>query len=310
MKSYKNLLVVIDPASDHQAALGRAVNLAGCTQAHIHVLLPIYDFSYEMTTMLSVQEREAMREAVINARREWLEQVLKMHDAPDEITVHVIWHNRPFEAVISYTLSHQIDLIIKATRAHDSLKSVIFTPTDWHLIRKAPVPVLLVKEHEWPEQGKIIAAIDAGNDEPAHQGLNRRIIEEAKKVAGFVSASVELVNSYPGTPINIAIEIPDFDPESYTEAVKKYHHAETLKLAEAHEIPAEQCHVDEGLPEDVIPAKARVMDAELVVMGTIGRTGFSAALIGNTAEHVIDQLNCDVLAIKPEDFECPITIEE
>ena len=309
MKSYKNLLVVIDPASDHQAALGRAVHLAAKTQAHIHVLLPIYDFSYEMTTMLSVQEREAMREAVINARREWLEQVLKMHQAPEEITVQVVWHNRPFEAVIRYALAHQIDLIIKATRAHDTLKSIIFTPTDWHLIRKASMPVLLVKEHDWPEQGKIIAAVDAGNDDPAHQGLNQRIIEEAKNISSFIGASVELVNSYPGTPINIAIEIPDFDPESYTEAVKKYHLSETHKLADTHGIQAEHCHVDEGLPEDVIPAKARVMDAELVVMGTIGRTGLSAALIGNTAEHVIDQLNCDVLAIKPMEFECPISLE-
>lgn len=309
MESYQNLLVVIDPASDHQAALGRAVHLASKTKAHMHVLLPIYDFSYEMTTMLSVQEREAMREAVINARREWLEQVLNMHQASTEVTVQVMWHNRPFEAVIKYALTHQIDLIIKATREHDSLKSVIFTPTDWHLIRKAPMPVLLVKEHDWPDQGKIIAAVDAGNDDPAHQGLNQRILEESIKVAGFVGASVELVNSYPGTPINIAIEIPDFDPESYTQAVKQYHISETLKLAESHSIPESQCHVDEGLPEDVIPAKARVMDAELVVMGTIGRTGFSAALIGNTAEHVIDQLNCDVLAIKPLEFECPIKVE-
>jgi universal stress protein E len=64
--------------------------------------------------------------------------------------------------------------------------------------------------------------------------------------------------------------------------------------------------VDIGLPEDVIPKYAQQLDAELVVLGTVGRQGISAALIGNTAEHVIDKLNCDVLAIKPDGFVSPV----
>ena len=48
---------------------------------------------------------------------------------------------------------------------------------------------------------------------------------------------------------------------------------------------------------------AEKIKAELVVLGTIGRTGLSAAFLGNTAEHVIGRLNCDVLAIKPDSFE-------
>jgi universal stress protein E len=80
------------------------------------------------------------------------------------------------------------------------------------------------------------------------------------------------------------------------------------KHAVRHHISAEYCHVDMGLPEDVIPKYAEQLDAELVVLGTVGRNGISAALIGNTAEHVIDKLNCDVLAIKPEGFICPIKV--
>ncbi|HBY41917.1 MAG TPA: universal stress protein UspE, partial [Alteromonas sp.] len=45
-----------------------------------------------------------------------------------------------------------------------------------------------------------------------------------------------------------------------------------------------------------------------VIIGTVGRVGISAALIGNTAEHVIDELNCDVLAIKPDGFESPVRV--
>ena len=65
-------------------------------------------------------------------------------------------------------------------------------------------------------------------------------------------------------------------------------------------------HIKEGLPELVIEQVAEKLDAELVILGTIGRTGISAALIGNTAEHVIDQLNCDVLALKPDGYISPL----
>ena len=37
-------------------------------------------------------------------------------------------------------------------------------------------------------------------------------------------------------------------------------------------------------------------------MGTVARTGFSGALIGNTAEVVIDKLNSDILVLKPEEM--------
>ncbi|MBD1389606.1 universal stress protein UspE [Neiella sp. HB171785] len=309
MNNYKKFLVVIDPSSDKQPALSRAFHLADKTGASVHVFLSIYDFSYEMTTMLSVQEREAMRETVIASQREWLTDVLAQYPTEVKTEVHVIWHNRPFEAVIHHAMRCGIDLIIKATRSHDTLKSVIFTPTDWHLLRKSPVPVLLVKEHDWPENGKVIAAVDAGNDDDSHAGLNQAIISQSVKLCELVGAETYLVNSYPGAPLNISVEIPDFDPESYNNAVKKHHQAEVKKLAEGFAIDDHHWHVGEGLPEDVIPAYARQLDAELVVMGTVGRTGISAALIGNTAEHVIDQLNCDVLAIKPEGFESPVKLD-
>ena len=49
----------------------------------------------------------------------------------------------------------------------------------------------------------------------------------------------------------------------------------------------------------MIPEVAKEIEAELVILGTVGRTGLSAALLGNTAEHVISKLNCNLLAIKP-----------
>ena len=86
----------------------------------------------------------------------------------------------------------------------------------------------------------------------------------------------------------------------------KHHEQAMITHANRFDISVVNTHVKEGLPETVIEQVATKLDAELVILGTIGRTGISAALIGNTAEHVIDQLNCDVLALKPDGYISPL----
>ncbi|GIU47990.1 universal stress protein E [Shewanella sairae] len=307
MMDYQKLLVVVDPTTEKQAALARAVELATENQAEITVFLSIFDFSYEMTSILSGQEREAMREGVVAQRKAWLADIVQPY-AKDGVTIHleVIWHNRPFESIIKYAIDGEFDVIVKGTHEHDKLKSVIFTPTDWHLMRKAPVPVLLVKEHDWPVAGKIVCAVNVSAEDEANESLNGKIISHAMKLAKQFDAQVHLVNGYPGTPVNLAIELPDFDAHTYSETIRLQHEERINYLANAYGISVDNCHVEEGLPEDVIPDLAAKLDAELVILGTIGRTGLSAALIGNTAEHVIDSINCDLLAIKPDGYKSPL----
>lgn len=303
MEKYQNLLVVIDPTQEQQKALERAIELAHKNQAKITAFLSIFDFSYEMTTMLSSEERESMRGSVIDSRSQWIKDIIGTLNASElSIDIKVVWHNRPFEAIIDQVENHGFDLVIKGTHEHDKLKAVIFTPTDWHILRKCPCPVLLVKEHLWPENGNILAAINVGSDEAEHIALNDKITEEAKNLATIINANANLVNSFPGTPVNIAIEIPEFNATEYNDNVKS-HHVEAMN-EHAMKFGIDQAHtfVREGLPEDVIENMANELDAELVILGTVGRTGISAALIGNTAEHVIDRLNCDVLALKPDGF--------
>lgn len=304
---YKNILVVLDPSADSQKALNRGIRLARLQSASLTLFLSIYDFSYEMTTMLSGEERESMRTGLVEGHEQWIEDLIKDYDTRDlEVNIKVVWHHRPFESIIKTSLAEGHDLIIKGTRRHDKLQSVIFTPTDWHLLRKAPCPVLLVKEHEWPPHGQIIAAVNAGADDKPHQSLNERIIQAAKGMSETLEAHLHLVNCYPTAPLNMAIEIPEFDTSDYQANVRNYHQESLGKLADEHNLLEENLHVREGLPEDQIYALADELDAELVVLGTIGRTGITAALLGNTAEHVIERLNCDVLAIKPEGFKSPL----
>jgi nucleotide-binding universal stress UspA family protein len=67
-------------------------------------------------------------------------------------------------------------------------------------------------------------------------------------------------------------------------------------------------HLLKGDPGNVIPRVAKKTNAELVVMGTVARTGVPGFLIGNTAEKTLSKLKCSVLAVKPACFETPVRI--
>ncbi|WP_127958164.1 universal stress protein UspE [Serratia microhaemolytica] len=311
MAKYQNLLVAIDPNQDDQPALRRAVYLVVQNGGHIKAFLPIYDFSYEMTTLLAPEERDAMRQGVIAQRTAWIREQCRFYiENGIPIEIKVVWHNRPYEAIIQEVITANHDLLLKMTHQHARLESVIFTPTDWHLLRKCPCPVWMVKDQPWPEAGKALVAVNLAGEEPYHQALNLRLVQEALELANNINQTeVHLVSAYPATPINITIELPDFDPSAYGDAIRGLYLVAMKKLRQTFHISEQLTHVEKGLPEKVIPELAERLGAGVVVLGTVGRTGISAAFIGNTAEHIIDQLTCDLLVLKPDDFNCPISKE-
>jgi hypothetical protein len=60
----------------------------------------------------------------------------------------------------------------------------------------------------------------------------------------------------------------------------------------------------------VIPRHARQSGVDLVVMGTVARRGLAGLITGNTAERLLHGLSCSLLAIKPEGFVTPVTLDE
>jgi nucleotide-binding universal stress UspA family protein len=65
-------------------------------------------------------------------------------------------------------------------------------------------------------------------------------------------------------------------------------------------------HLVKGMPEKEIPLLAKQQLADLVVMGTVARTGIPGFIVGNTAESILEQVHCSVLAIKPDGFKSPL----
>lgn len=311
MLKYQNILVFIDPTQDLQPALARATEIAKKQKnTTLTLFLCCYDLSYEMTSLSSIDERKAMQRLVIKDNEAWLEAITVPYQN-EGITINnvVVWHSRPFQAAILEVLKNGHDLVIKATHPHSKLSAILFTPTDWNLLRKCPVPLLLVKHHEWPAKGNILCAIDCKSmQDDEHSILNQQIIDEGKSMAEIINAKLHLVTAYPSPPMNIMLELPEFDPINYEDGLKKFHQSALLEYAQTNQIAETQTHLVQGLPEDVISNVASEIEAELVILGTVGRSGLSATLLGHTAEQVIDQLDCDLLALKPEGYISPITL--
>ena len=281
MSIYSKILVVADINHDEQPALARAMQLAAKSKStsRITFFLSIYDFSYDMTSMLSVDERDAMRRGVIHQREQWMKKVAEPYvDESVMFDVKVVWHNRPYEAIIGEVFAGEHDILIKGTRKHDVLESVIFTPTDWHLLRKCPTPVLLVKNATWPEDANIIASVHVGSEVETHLQLNDIMVDQLLSLTSRLGATPYLVNAYPVTPANITIELPEFDPTTYTDAVRGHHLTSMKALRQKHGIDEAQTIVQQGLPEDVIPEAAEKLSAAMVILGTTGRTGLSAVV--------------------------------
>lgn len=308
MAQYQNMLVVIDPQQDNQPALRRAVYLQQRIGGRITAFLPIYEFSYEMTTLLSPDERDAMHKGMISQRTSWIRELAHRYsESGVPIEIKVVWHNRSFEAIIQQVLAGGHDLLLKMAHQYDKLQSLIFTPTDWHLLRKCPCPVWMVKEQPWPQGGKALVALKLATDEPQIQQLNEKLVRETLQLANNVNhIDVHLICAYPATPLNVSIELSGFDPAVYDDAVRGQHLLAMKALRQQFSIDESRTHLAKGLPEEVLPDLADQLQAGILVIGSMGRTGLSATFPGNTAEQVINHLHCDLLAIKVDSYQTPV----
>ena len=303
---FNNILVVLNPENDKQYALARAVRLAqeqkSQSPVKITLFLAIYDLSYEMSALLSSEERSEMHKNVIEQRKLAIQPYIEKYASDGiEFATTVVWNSNEAEAIATEVENQGYDLVVKYTKAEESLASLIVTPVDWQLLRKCPVPILVVKDGDWKHQRRVLVAVNVSDDEnEAHSSFNDELVSLSMDLAASLDrGNVHLVTAYPPTPINMAIDLPEFSSSEYNSGLRGQYLINMKSLRQKYGINDDHTHMVEGFPEDVIPQVAKKIEAELVILGTIGRTGLSAAFLGNTAEHVISKLNCNLLAIKP-----------
>ncbi len=82
--------------------------------------------------------------------------------------------------------------------------------------------------------------------------------------------------------------------ETDLSAKTKYH---LPQFSAKYQIPATRQHLAEGNPAIEIHAMAEKLDADVMVIGSHGRSGLSL-MFGSTANSVLHGSKCDVLAVR------------
>jgi universal stress protein E len=297
MKRFKNILCVVSPEEQYRYILERAVTLAENNQAQLTVAVIIAS-PEEETTILS----QALQTFT---------QAYQTH-----ITIeYLVLNGNSFLEIVAAVLRNNHDLVIKQAK-NGGYVAKLLGNDDIGLLRKCPCPVWLVKDGEKSNYTSIMAAIDfnlEASDSP-HNKLNQQIIEMAVSLALSDFSALHFVHVWdaPGEmTIRSWSDTPEVTAMSYIEGERIGHQRaldqvkEQLREqlgAETYAYLSPNFHLQRGNPTTALPEAATYLKVDLVIMGTVARTGIAGLLIGNTAEAVLSQLQCAVLAIKPEGF--------
>ena len=84
----------------------------------------------------------------------------------------------------------------------------------------------------------------------------------------------------------------------FAEAVHQSNKILIDEFVKQHPIPEDHIHILDGIPEDVICEQAKKLNSLAVIMGTVGRDGLAGAILGNTAEQIVDNINCDLFVVR------------
>ena len=134
-----------------------------------------------------------------------------------------------------------------------------------------------------------------------HQELNQQILSATESLADMYDSPPQLVNVFPWPLFDVKKFTHLFDESGYFDSVTKEHAKEMDSYLKDTSFKKEFVHIVEGLkPEEIIPDVTQGARVDLLVMGSVGRDGLSAEVVGNTAEMILDDVECDVLVLKPQ----------
>ncbi len=277
------LFVVIDPTCEQQIALKRAEQLAVDTGARLHL------FCCDYADVSTFDSRSDAKHSTISSAKAQLEALAEpLRNEGIQVSTESYWNDDWVESVLHASSRIGADMVIKASRPHNLLERHLQRTSDITLLRKSSCSTLLVRQSvPWTEQ-VVLAAITLDSDDPEHDLLNNRIITEAQRLSKSTQSVLHIVTAHEHLPsIGDVLRLLEEEDDSSNEEL----------IGARFGIPPERVHIEHMPPKDAIISQAETLKADVLVIGTIARRGVKAALIGNTAEKVLDHVETDILVV-------------
>ena len=302
MSYIKQILVIVDPTASEHPAVDKAALLAEKFNARLELFVCDTKAARDMRLSAHLRAHPGTPVPVnIKAFLESLAAPLRARGL--DITTECVCADPLHVGLIDRSKHTRADLVVKDTHHHSLAQRTFLTNTDWELIRRCPVPLLLTKSGRWSEVPRIVAAVDPGhvNDKP--KILDHWIVEHASLFAQRLHGELHVLHVY--LPIAIIGAATAVNPPMVAAATpedlaleEKNRRQLVTALVDEYNVAPQNIHLELGGPGQVLPLAAGRMHADVMTMGAIARSGLKRIFVGSTAEDVLERLPCDALIVK------------
>lgn len=317
MERFTNILFFFNPKVKQNAAMRRAGSLAKRNNARLTVLSVVKGLAVGQHLPVPDEAIDELESQAIHAHSMQVEELAGRFrkagvDAHAKVVVGIA-----FIEIISAVLREQHDLVILAPDGRHGLISRLFGSVSTHLMRKCPCPVWVVKPGSGKSYQRILAAVDLFSDpwDAAEESLNTEIVTLSSTVARMDHAELHLLHVWDlanegwlgGPSVMGDKAFRKLLDETRADLRKRLDAA--VQGIDRDGIGGVQSHLkkDEDPGEGIVKLVHKEA-IDLLVMGTVCRTGLAGFLIGNTAEEVLGAVDCSVLTVKPKGFVSPVTL--
>ena len=309
MKHFKNILFYIG-TEGNDAALSRACKLALDNGAKLTLIDVVRPIPKGWGIQIDIADPQEIESRLLKEHRQAaLDTATKNSETGLSIEVIVVAGNPSIE-IVRQVRRGEHDLVIKTVDEFAGTGR-LFGTVGLSLLRTCPCPVWLLKPEVFGPFDCVLAAVDVASETEEHIELNRRIVKLAYSVAKRENAKLHLVTAWDlKLPVSVREAMNNVDMDA---ALARYESRVFSSLDELVRVdyakPSDfSCHVKRGRASEIIQKLAAKIEADLMVMGTVYRTRVPGLLIGSTAETVLTNVDCSVLAIKPKGFVCPVEV--
>ncbi|MBM9538272.1 universal stress protein [Desulfobulbus alkaliphilus] len=311
MRNFHNILYASTGLGDDSEGLKQALSLARNNKAALKFLvvcppLPADQEEYQgkYRTFMAEQVALALQKARLS---------LEMDEALVPVEVEVESSNATPAAisVIRHVLRHGHDLVIKEAEPREGGKG--FMAMDMSLLRKCPSPVWLARPISRSRQAiRVAVAVNPDSRSEAEHDLSLRLLELGRSLADSCSGDLDIVSCWDFAferylRENTRVYIPEETMRDAAQKAQSSHHSGLSDLLQQSGIGGDfQVHRLKGRADDLIPIFVHDKAVDILVMGTVARTGIIGFIMGNTAENIMRQISCALVALKPSGFVSPV----
>lgn len=307
MNRFKRILVATDTRLSDHPIVNEAAEIANNNKASLKIVDVVPEFPWSVR--LTLNNHEHMRKLIAQEKQGELERLaVSIRQMGVEAETKVLLGKTSIE-IIREVLRGDHDLVLRVAKGIDSTRKSFFGDTAFRLLRKCPCAVWLVSPKTTPKFKHVLGCVDTSTGDSVDAELNDTVYELASAISHYHDGRFSIIHAW--SIWNEQMLKSRMRPDAFDEMERDSRDqvARLLdKFLQNHgtDIRAQHVHVVRGEPPSVIEGFVKGSDVDLVVMGTVARAGMAGMLMGNTAEQILNRIDCSVLAFKPSTFVCPV----